>query len=422
MEGVPHSYLLGHLAVTGKLLGQYPGDVFPSGICTLALRQFPHLEKNGFILFDAWPFIDPMIYMFDPDISAQFTQLHSLPKSKDLKSEFRPLTSSKDLVTLDGPKWKFWRKSGEVLKIERPATSLTIDVIARSVLYGFALFTLLGMAIWWLTPDCTPPSLLKILNPIRPILQWYYNCVIHNALAPFIRQNLSTQADGSTANNEIKTVLSLAARAYLAEKPQTSSTQSNHEFASLAIPHLVMFLFAGHDTTAITLCFAYHLLHKHPSALARLCDEHDAVLGPDPSLTEPQLTRNPQLLNALPYTAAVIKKTLRLFAPAATNSHATHHLASLFPRPWEFLPERFLAAEGEELYVRKNAFRPFELGPRACIGQELAMLELKMILVVTVRVFDIESYPNGAPPGGPGRLGTYPVGHITGHPKDGIAG
>jgi hypothetical protein len=167
-ELIPHSYLLGHLVVTGKIMARYPRDMFPISVCTLMLQQFPHLEKNGFILLDAWPFIDPMLYVFDPEMSTQFTQVQSLPKSTDLKSEFWPLTGTKDLVTSDGPEWKFWRsvfnpgfsaknlmsmtpafleevrvfvgklreaaKSGEVLKIEGPATSLTIDVIARTTL------------------------------------------------------------------------------------------------------------------------------------------------------------------------------------------------------------------------------------------------------------------------------------------------
>lgn len=305
--------------------------------------------------------------------------------------------------------------------------------------------------ISWLTPELTPPSLLKLINPARPLLMWYYNRVIRNYLLPIIHQNIAAKARGG--ETKTKTVVSLAANAYLAEKQadlssnSTGPIQVDKTFIDMAIPQLVIFLFAGHDTTAVTLCFAYHLLCTNPSTLARLRAEHDAVLGPDPSQTEALLTQNPQLLNALPYTAAVVRETLRLFAPAATvrqgqpdfelvhpqtgnryptdgfvvhqNSNTTHHLESIFPRPLEFLPERFLAAEGEPLHVRKNSFRPFELGPRGCIGQELAILELKMILARTVREFDIESaYAEKLPI----ILGqsTYQVGNVTGHPKGGM--
>lgn len=166
---IPHSYLLGHLIESGKLLAPFPSDMFPINIATLFLQQYPQLEKNGFIVIDSWPFLQPMIFVFDPDLSAQFTQIRSLPKSWDIKFEFRPLTQNKDLVTMEGAEWKLWRsifnpgfsaknlmsltpifleeirtfvdilreaaKSGEVMRLEEPAINLTFDVIGRAVLY-----------------------------------------------------------------------------------------------------------------------------------------------------------------------------------------------------------------------------------------------------------------------------------------------
>ena len=44
---------------------------------------------------------------------------------------------------------------------------------------------------------------------------------------------------------------------------------------------------------------------------------------------------------------------------------------------------------GDELYPIKGAWRPFEFGPRNCIGQELALLEMKLVLVLAVRQFDL---------------------------------
>lgn len=286
---------------------------------------------------------------------------------------------------------------------------------------------------------------------------WNYNRIIRNYLVPIIQRAVAAQAEGTAlaTTTATKTVVSLAAKAYLAEKgsPAGQAPHVDSEFISMAVPQLVIFLFAGHDTTATTLCFAYHLLSQHPAALARLRAEHDAVLGTDPGGAEAKLAANPQLLNALPYTAAVAKETLRLFPPAATvragqagfdlvhpgtgrryptaglvvhqNSFATHHLASAFPRPFEFVPERFLAGEGEPLHVPKNAFRPFELGPRGCIGQELALLEIKTILAMTVREFDVESCfprPGAGTEGVDEVLGqsVYAVGNITGHPVGGM--
>lgn len=49
-----------------------------------------------------------------------------------------------------------------------------------------------------------------------------------------------------------------------------------------------------------------------------------------------------------------------------------------------------LGTSDHPLHPIKGAWRPFEHGPRSCIGQELAMLEMKVILVLTVRTFEIE--------------------------------
>lgn len=70
-------------------------------------------------------------------------------------------------------------------------------------------------------------------------------------------------------------------------------------------------------------------------------------------------------------------------------SHAIHRRADLFPSPDEFIPERFLPAPDNWQEIPKDAWRPFEKGPRACIGQELAMLEMRIILAMTAREFDV---------------------------------
>lgn len=59
------------------------------------------------------------------------------------------------------------------------------------------------------------------------------------------------------------------------------------------------------------------------------------------------------------------------------------------PDACEFKPERFLPENSDKII--QNAFRPFEKGPRNCIGQELANVELKIALALTVREFDIRA-------------------------------
>jgi cytochrome P450 len=69
--------------------------------------------------------------------------------------------------------------------------------------------------------------------------------------------------------------------------------------------------------------------------------------------------------------------------------NGTHRNPDLFPSPDEYIPERFLPPPHNWQEVPKDAWRPFEKGPRSCIGQELAMLEARIIIALTLREFDV---------------------------------
>lgn len=67
--------------------------------------------------------------------------------------------------------------------------------------------------------------------------------------------------------------------------------------------------------------------------------------------------------------------------------HSFGRREDLFPNPDDFRPDRFLPPNE----TPKDAWRPFERGPRSCLGQELAMMEMKIILLLNLRSFDFES-------------------------------
>lgn len=257
------------------------------------------------------------------------------------------------------------------------------------------------------------------------------NAAMRKVLLPHVEKKLQAQgcsgsSNGikSSANQKKKTILDLAMK-YVATNTdnahKSSQSKPDAEFIQRVIANLKAFIFAGHDTTSATICFMVKLLQDHPSCLEKLRAEHDFVLGPDTEQVTGILTASPHVLNALPYTLGVIKETLRLHPLAATvrdgdsvpgyaltvpGSPMRYPTAGFgpwlsalriqrhpdyWPRPDEFLPERWLAVEGEPLYVAvKEAWMPFSLGPRNCVGIELAMIELKLVAVLIARDFDIE--------------------------------
>jgi cytochrome P450 len=192
------------------------------------------------------------------------------------------------------------------------------------------------------------------------------------------------------------------------------------------------FLFAGHDTTSILIQRLFYALSLHPKCLVTIRAEHDSVFG-DQDPQEVMLAKPDETMHALTYTSACIKEALRLWPPAATARLAppgtglkvrmedgeevcldgtvlylVHYLIHRDKKVYgetadEFVPERWLGdtntsaapedvekhgVDGDGAKVPISAWRPFERGPRNCIGQELANLEARVILACVIRRYD----------------------------------
>lgn len=257
-----------------------------------------------------------------------------------------------------------------------------------------------------------------LMNPLRPIVQKYYGNVMDNYIrAELDKRFQELKKPTHTSTGHAKSVIALALEAYIdanRSKNIAAMSQLDYHFAKYATYQIRLFLFAGNDTTSSSIVYVYHLLSKHPEVLKKVREEHDTIFGVNPSEASSALRRTPTLLNNCRYSLAVIKETLRLYPPAATmragkpgivvtdrhnNSYAMDYIGATVlhpavhsnPRVWvrsnEFLPERFLVDPGHELYPDPSAYRPFEHGPRACIGQTLVYNEMRTVLVMTARTF-----------------------------------
>lgn len=163
---------------------------------------------------------------------------------------------------------------------------------------------------------------------------------------------------------------------------------------------------AGHETTAVALTWAWVLLLEQPAVLESLTTEVDAAVGSAPVTLD--------ALSRMPYLAQVVKETLRCYPPApgfgrtplepfTINGHnfkpgdtilvsiyALHHQADFYPEPETFRPERF-AADAEQ--PPRYAYMPFGAGPRTCIGNAFAMLELQVVLATMVQSLRLSLAP-----------------------------
>lgn len=195
---------------------------------------------------------------------------------------------------------------------------------------------------------------------------------------------------------------------------------------------LKTFMFAGHDTTSIVLQWAFYEISRTPSVLAKLRAELDGIFGDDPDPTivrEALLKKGEDLFQHMKYTNAVIKETLRLYPPAGTARTApmgsgtmvyvpgigercidglvVYNSARIIqrdrsvygPSASEFIPERWLentqVGSVNSIKAPPSAWRPFERGPRNCIGQELANIEMRIILACTARRYEFRKVGQG---------------------------
>lgn len=258
-------------------------------------------------------------------------------------------------------------------------------------------------------------------NLLRPFAHWYYTRHMDRYLSHEIDNCFAVNGEVKNGNSlsrqKPETILGLALDKYLEEKTVSETLSNYTAFKGFAISQMKGLILAGHGTTANTVCYIFHMLSSYPSALQHVREEHNKVFGTDLDQTSSAIIQNPHILNQLPYTVAVIKETLRLFPADSSprkgsigfslqedgHQYPTHgclvwsmpqaiHREPLYwPQPDKFLPERWLTSEDDPLHPVKGAWRAFEFGPRNCVGQGLSMLEMKLVLAMTIRKFDIRA-------------------------------
>ncbi|RTL72121.1 MAG: cytochrome P450 [Hyphomicrobiales bacterium] len=179
-----------------------------------------------------------------------------------------------------------------------------------------------------------------------------------------------------------------------------------------ALDELKQYLWAGTETTALTLAWAMYEVSKRPEARERIRREGLEVYGDrDPTAAD---------YSALAYTRAVIQETMRIYPPiwmfirvaakadvidgkeirpgdrVALFSYGVHHSPKYWEDPEEFRPERWL---GDAAKKRKPyTYIPFGGGKRSCIGGAMSQVENTLALSILLRRFRPE-YVGAEPPG-----------------------
>ena len=370
-----------------------------------------------------------VVFLSDPKLIKHVMQTNNKNYRKGLQYEPLKLVLGNGLLTSDGGFWlrqrriitpvfhkKYivsfadqmvlstqnlivdWKKEeGKVFDIYPHMMQLTLDIVGKTMLstnvkdkasaVGPALGVLMGFAINRVRAIVKIPLWLPRSANVRFKKK---KKIIDDIVVDIIKKRRTTPSD----HLDLQDMLMKAKDEETGE--QMTDKQLKDEVMTIFI--------AGHETTASALTFAWLLLSQHPEKQKKFNEELDRVLGGK----TPKMEHVPQL----EYTLQIINEAMRLYPPAwivarrginedSIGGYKTEKNANILicpysvhrdPKLWqnaeEFIPERF---EKEKMKnIDKFAFFPFGGGPRMCVGNNFALMEMQLVLAVIGQKYLLE--------------------------------
>lgn len=177
----------------------------------------------------------------------------------------------------------------------------------------------------------------------------------------------------------------------------------------------VLLIIAGSDTTATTIAAMFFYFTRYPEVLFKVKKEVRAVFD---EVGMDGIKQGPEL-NSCRYLRACIDEALRMAPPVpgplprevstggmtidghevpagvdvSVGTYALHHNKEYFPKPYIFKPERWIVGNDnskESVELAQSGFCPFSVGPRSCIGKNMAYMEMSLAMAKILVTFDFE--------------------------------
>ena len=282
---------------------------------------------------------------------------------------------------------------GQTREIYADMMALTLAITARTLfnadVEGGAAEV--GQAMQFLQEHFLEQFHSLILLPMwLPTLQnWHVRRAVRrldDVIFGFIRH----RRQNGTTNNDLLSML-------LHARDEDGSQMTDQQLRDEA---MTLFL-AGHETTALVLSWSWYLLSQHPEVEQRMAEEVRTVLAGRP----PTVADVPKL----PVIEQVVLESMRLYSPAYVIGRealedceiggyhvpcgtsifmpqwVVHRDPRFFDDPCSFHPERWTAAFQKQL--PKFAYFPFGGGPRLCIGNAFAMMEMVLVLALIAQKY-----------------------------------
>jgi cytochrome P450 len=293
------------------------------------------------------------------------------------------------------------RSSNLPLDISREMARLTFEIVGRTLfstdlsVEASALGAAIQFILKWLDQRVAQPLAAPLFIPTADNRRFRAaQRLLAETISRLIAERRATQVD-------LGDLLSMLLAAADPESAQNMGDKQIHD-------EVLTILSAGYETTSSALEWTLLLLAQHPKAAQRLRAEQRAVCGEQPP--------TPAQLPQMTYTRMVIDESLRLYPPAfglqrraladdviggyripkgariLVSPYALQRHPGFWPEPDAFDPERF---SPEQTKTRPRfSYLPFGAGPRQCIGNAFALMELQLLLPTLVGAFHFELAEN----------------------------
>lgn len=319
-------------------------------------------------------------------------------------------------------------KDGDEYDIEVEMTHVTADIIFRTIFsepmqgpdahkifHAFARYQALA-------PKLMLPALFGVRWTVLPWQRWRSRKAakeIRSLLSAMVHPRYEAHQQGEV-DEEPKDIL---AAFMMAKDPKTDLPFSFDELVN----QVAMLFLAGHETSASALTWSCYLLAKSPEVQQRAHEQVLEVLGGEgrkPAQSD---------MKSLPQVWNIFRESLRLFPPvgffARENTQAcpmrgkqVKSGSTVVVAPWllqrhrkwwqnpdAFDPDRF-DQEASKPAI-KNAYMPFSMGPRVCLGAAFALQEAVLILACLLRRYELLPVEGHVP---------QPVGRLTIRSENGV--
>ncbi|WP_293338121.1 cytochrome P450 [Microcoleus sp. CAWBG58] len=384
-------------------------------------------KKYGEIFTTRWGNLEPFVMIHNPQAIQEMLNSKALDAPGDINGILKPVLGEQSMIVISGEKHKRQRQllmppfHGERMRnYGQQICDITQDVaskwkvdrpfVARTAMQEITMRVILQV-VFGLNEgprlQQLSPLLASIIDmtgsPVRssilflPWLQQDWGPWSPWGRMKQQRQKIHALMDGEIEerkqqpNADRTDILSLM----MAARDENGEPMTKVELRD----ELMTLLFAGHETTATALAWAFYWIHSLPSVRQKLLQELDS-LGENP---------DPMEISRLPYLSAVCQETLRIYPvgmltfprvvrePMELMGHQlepgtvvfgsiylTHRREDLYPEPLQFKPERFFQRQ-----FSPYEYLPFGGGSRRCIGLALAQLEMKLAIATILRDFDL---------------------------------